>query len=91
MNLFRLVGDLSHLFAIIILLLKIWKTRSCAGISGRSQLLFSVVYTARYLDLFTSFISVYNSVMKVIFLVASFGKRSFRTTSGGCVGQKMCA
>ncbi|OQR66216.1 ER lumen protein retaining receptor-like [Tropilaelaps mercedesae] len=73
MNLFRLVGDLSHLFAIIILLLKIWKTRSCAGISGRSQLLFSVVYTARYLDLVTSFISVYNTVMKVIFLVASYG------------------
>jgi len=37
MNVFRLVGDLSHLAAIIILLLKIWKTRSCAGISGESQ------------------------------------------------------
>ena len=35
MNIFRLVGDLSHLAAIIILLLKIWKTRSCAGISGK--------------------------------------------------------
>ena len=32
MNIFRLVGDLSHLLAIILLLLKIWKTRSCAGI-----------------------------------------------------------
>jgi len=31
MNIFRLLGDLSHLLAIIILLLKIWKTRSCAG------------------------------------------------------------
>lgn len=31
MNVFRLAGDLSHLLAIIILLLKIWKTRSCAG------------------------------------------------------------
>ncbi|KAJ7305857.1 hypothetical protein JRQ81_010223 [Phrynocephalus forsythii] len=30
MNIFRLTGDLSHLAAIIILLLKIWKTRSCA-------------------------------------------------------------
>lgn len=76
MNLFRLVGDLSHLLAIIILLMKIWKTRSCAGISGRSQLLFSIVYTARYLDLFTSFISVYNTVMKVIFLVASYGEHN---------------
>ena len=39
MNFFRLLGDLSHLAAIIILLLKIWKTRSCAGISGNNILL----------------------------------------------------
>jgi len=31
MNIFRLSGDLCHLLAIIVLLLKIWKTRSCAG------------------------------------------------------------
>jgi len=73
MNLFRLVGDLSHLAAILILLLKIWKTRSCAGISGRSQILFCIVFTSRYLDLITNFISVYNTTMKLFFLGASFG------------------
>ncbi|KAI8506665.1 PREDICTED: ER lumen protein-retaining receptor 2 [Branchiostoma belcheri] len=73
MNVFRLVGDLSHLLAIIILLLKIWKTRSCAGVSGKSQILFSLVFITRYLDLFTNFISVYNSVMKIIYLVTSLG------------------
>lgn len=31
MNVFRLIGDLSHLLAILLLLFKIWKTRSCAG------------------------------------------------------------
>lgn len=99
MNIFRLLGDLSHLLAIIILLLKIWKTRSCAGmwarhryagmfvyniwrcmwsfhvisgISGKSQILFSVVYTARYLDLLTTHISLYNTVMKMVFIGASF-------------------
>lgn len=72
MNIFRLLGDLSHLLAIIILLIKIWRTRSCAGISGKSQILFAIVYTSRYLDLFTSFISLYNSSMKVIFITASF-------------------
>lgn len=66
MNIFRLTGDLSHLAAIIILLLKIWKTRSCAGISGKSQFLFALVFTTRYLDLLTSFISLYNTTMKVI-------------------------
>lgn len=72
MNIFRLVGDLSHLLAIIILLLKIWKTRSCAGLSGKSQIMFAIVFTTRYLDLFTTFISVYNSVMKIIFIASSY-------------------
>lgn len=67
MNIFRLAADLSHLFAILILLYKIWKTRSCAGLSLRSQALFALVFTCRYLDLFSHFISVYNTVMKVIF------------------------
>jgi len=72
MNIFRLTGDLAHLLAVVLLLLKIWKTRSCAGISGRSQILFALVYTTRYLDLFTSYVSLYNTVMKVIFIVASY-------------------
>lgn len=73
MNIFRLIGDLSHLLAIVLLLLKIWKTRSCAGISGRSQILFALVFITRYLDLFTHFISVYNTVMKVFYLSSSIG------------------
>lgn len=72
MNIFRLTGDLSHLLAIIVLLLKIWKTRSCAGISGKSQILFAIVYTTRYLDLITTYISAYNTVMKVVFIGASY-------------------
>ncbi|CAD6996956.1 ER lumen protein-retaining receptor [Ceratitis capitata] len=71
MNIFRLAGDLSHVVAVIILLLKIWKTRSCAGISGKSQLLFAIVYLTRYLDLFTTYVSLYNSIMKILFLSAS--------------------
>lgn len=73
MNIFRLSGDLAHLLAIIILLAKIWRTRSCAGISGRSQILFALVYTTRYLDLVTNYISLYNSTMKVFFVGTSCG------------------
>jgi len=73
MNIFRLTGDLAHLLAVIVLLLKIWKTRSCAGISGRSQILFALVYTTRYLDLFTSYVSLYNTLMKIFFIAASYG------------------
>ncbi|XP_077590876.1 ER lumen protein-retaining receptor 3 [Stigmatopora nigra] len=72
MNVFRLAADLSHLLAISILLIKIWKSKSCAGISGKSQVLFALVFTTRYLDLFTYFISIYNTVMKVVFLAMSY-------------------
>ncbi|KAM5148832.1 ER lumen protein-retaining receptor 3 [Mantella aurantiaca] len=72
MNIFRISGDLSHLLAMIILLMKMWKTKSCAGISGKSQLLFALVFTTRYLDLFTMFISIYNTVMKVVFLICAY-------------------
>ena len=42
-----------------------------SGISGKSQILFALVFTTRYLDLVTSFISVYNTVMKLFFIVSS--------------------
>jgi ER lumen protein retaining receptor len=72
MNIFRLLGDVSHLLAICLLIIKMWKTRSCAGISGKSQIMFALVFTTRYLDLFFSFVSIYNTVMKIFFLVSSF-------------------
>lgn len=42
------------------------------GISGKSQILFSIVYTTRYLDLLTTYVSTYNTVMKLVFIVASY-------------------
>ncbi|KPP59638.1 ER lumen protein retaining receptor 3-like [Scleropages formosus] len=72
MNVFRIAGDLSHVVAIVLLFLKIWRSQSCAGISGKSQVLFALVFTTRYLDLFTSFISIYNTFMKVVFLVLAY-------------------
>lgn len=44
---------------------------SVSGISGKSQILFALVFTTRYLDLFTSFISIYNTAMKVFFVGSS--------------------
>lgn len=87
MNIFRFFGDLSHLVAVIILLWKIWTTRSCSGISGKSQILFAVVFTCRYMDLFTSYVSLYNTLMKIIFIASSYTTvhliyRKFKTTYG---------
>ncbi|CAM6113163.1 unnamed protein product [Calypogeia fissa] len=71
MNIFRLAGDMSHLMSIVVLLLKVHTIRSCAGISLKTQELYVLVFLTRYLDLFTSYISVYNTIMKLVFLVTS--------------------
>ncbi|KAG0490852.1 hypothetical protein HPP92_007715 [Vanilla planifolia] len=41
------------------------------GISLKTQELYVLVFATRYLDLFTGFISVYNSVMKIVFILSS--------------------
>ncbi|KAF9962843.1 endoplasmic reticulum retention protein [Mortierella alpina] len=71
MNLFRLVADLMHLASIFILLLKMQKTRSVAGISFKTQVLYAVVFLTRYLDLYTQFLSLYNTFMKIFFISSS--------------------
>ncbi|KIK02442.1 hypothetical protein K443DRAFT_517005 [Laccaria amethystina LaAM-08-1] len=71
MNFFRLLGDLSHLASIFILLHKIQTTRSCRGISFKTQALYVAVFVTRYLDLFFRYVSLYNSVMKLFFIASS--------------------
>ncbi|KAL1915896.1 uncharacterized protein VTP21DRAFT_6284 [Calcarisporiella thermophila] len=71
MNIFRLAADMTHLASIFILLLKMDKTRSVAGISFKTQLFYAIVFITRYLDLFTSFISIYNTLMKLFFIGSS--------------------
>ncbi|KAK4256181.1 hypothetical protein QN277_009079 [Acacia crassicarpa] len=73
MNLFRLAGDFTHLLSIVVLLLKIRTTKSCAGISLKTQELYVIVFITRYLDLFTKYYSIYNIVMKLIFIGSSIG------------------
>jgi len=71
MNLFRLLGDLSHLASICILIHKIQTTRSCRGISFKTQELYVAVFVARYLDLLWSYVSFYNETMKIFFILSS--------------------
>ncbi|EKM53360.1 uncharacterized protein PHACADRAFT_259679 [Phanerochaete carnosa HHB-10118-sp] len=71
MNLFRLFGDLSHLASIFILLHKIRTTRSCRGISFKTQALYVAVFVSRYLDILWEWVSLYNFVMKVFFIASS--------------------
>jgi len=71
MNIFRLLADLSHLASIFILLHKIQTSRSCRGISFKTQALYVTVFITRYLDLFHTWVSLYNFVMKVFFIGSS--------------------
>lgn len=69
MNIFRLLGDLSHVASIFILLLRLIATRSANGISLRTQELFLMVFITRYLDLFVGpHYGLYNSIMKVLYI-----------------------
>ena len=72
-NGFRLVGDLTHVMAVLVLMWKIWETQSCVGISGRTQVLYAIVFISRYLDLFSNFVSVYNTCLKVFYILATLG------------------
>lgn len=62
--------DVAYMLRYLIILLT---TFFFLGISGKSQILFAIVYFSRYLDLFTTYISLYNTSMKLIFIVSSFG------------------
>ncbi len=70
MYFFRYMGDLLHVLAITILLNKILRTRSCAGVSSKSQILYVIVFITRYFDLASRSISFYNFGMNNVFLFA---------------------
>mmetsp|Transcript_37514 Transcript_37514/g.60061 ORF Transcript_37514/g.60061 Transcript_37514/m.60061 type:complete len:221 (+) Transcript_37514:41-703(+) len=72
MNIFRLAADMIHLISIFILLIKVAGAQNCRGISLKTQALYCVVFTCRYLDLFWNFWSLYNWVMKLIFIGSSY-------------------
>ncbi|ODV85363.1 hypothetical protein CANARDRAFT_198502 [[Candida] arabinofermentans NRRL YB-2248] len=72
MNIFRILGDLSHMVSIVILLNTIQTKKSINGISLKTQILYFIVYISRYIDLFFNFTSIYITFMKIFFIVTSF-------------------
>lgn len=71
MNIFRLCGDMSHVFSILVLLLRLRVAKNASGISLRTHELFLLVFLTRYTDLFTTYYSIYNSVMKVLYIAST--------------------
>jgi hypothetical protein len=48
-----------------------------SGISFKSQLLYTIVFLTRYIDLFFNFVSVYNTFMKIFFIGSSIATLYF--------------
>ncbi|WFD34916.1 endoplasmic reticulum retention protein [Malassezia cuniculi] len=70
MNIFRFLGDLSHLASIGLLIHSIHTNRSCRGISFKTQLLYAIVFITRYINLFRP-LTLYLIVMKLFFIGSS--------------------
>lgn len=68
MNLFRLSGDLCHIISILMLLLRLRVSKNAMGISMKTQELYLLVFVTRYLDLFTTYYSLYNTIMKILYI-----------------------
>ena len=68
MNIFRLAGDMSHVLSILVLLLRLRVTKNATGISIKTQELYLLVFVTRYLDLFTTVNSFYNTIMKILYI-----------------------
>ncbi|KAJ7113477.1 hypothetical protein C8R44DRAFT_631071 [Mycena epipterygia] len=64
MNPFRLAGDLAHLTSKCILIWSIHQNKSAKGKSHSR--------CTRYLDLGTRFVSIYNTLFKVVYIISAF-------------------
>ena len=71
MNIYRFFGDMAHIVAIILILYQLHVKQNGHQFSAKTQELFLIVFITRYLDLFTSFYSLYNSILKVLYITAS--------------------
>ena len=70
-NVIQFVGDTLHLISFVIIIYKIYKDKSCKGVSAKTFEIYLLVFCTRYLDLFMYFISFYNTFMKILFISAS--------------------
>lgn len=68
MNFFRFIADFLHLLSFIIIIYKLMNSKSCKGVSAKTQEIYLIVFCTRYLDLFLYYISLYNTLMKIVFI-----------------------
>lgn len=75
-----------HVLSIVILLYRMNVGKSCAGISLKTQILYAIVYITRYTDLLNTYISLYNTGMKLMFIGTSVSapRRRASGPAGAC-------
>lgn len=74
LQIFRYLGDISHILSKFILILSIHRNRSAEGVSLITQILYAGVFCTRYLDLFDSHKPhlLWNVLFKTFYLLSSF-------------------
>ncbi|KAH6991241.1 ER lumen protein retaining receptor-domain-containing protein [Ilyonectria robusta] len=70
-NVFRILGDLSHMLSKCILIFAIHRNRSAEGVSLITQILYALVFCTRYLDIFSEK-SAWNFIFKIFYILSSF-------------------
>lgn len=73
MNVFRILGDLSHTASKCILIWAIHDNQSAEGVSLITQMLYAAVFITRYLDLLWTppFESIWNFTLKIFYILSS--------------------
>ena len=71
MNIYRLIADFLHLISFLILIYKLIHSKSTIGISCKTQEIYLIVFLTRYLDLLIYIVSVYNTIMKITFILVT--------------------
>ncbi|PSS28452.1 hypothetical protein M430DRAFT_63574 [Amorphotheca resinae ATCC 22711] len=72
MNIFRILGDVSHTLSKCILIWAIHSNSSAEGISLITQAFYCLVFISRYLDFFAYFtLSLWNTVLKAFYILSS--------------------
>lgn len=70
-NIYRYLGDYLHLGGVIVLLGTLAKNRAVTGISRSTQILYSLVFITRYLDLFHHNQTEYLVFFKLTYIITS--------------------
>ena len=66
-NIFRYTADFSHILSILILLTRMIRRRTCAGVSLKTNILYLIVFVCRYWDnVFAP--PLYNTVCKMFYI-----------------------